>query len=90
MAIQQIKAIGFVHNGKKYVFKVFQFGNNLIVEPYLNGKPANCYSYSVRLDITNSKDWEYHYGNNPPFTELIRIAKDDIRKGYGIRKPIMP
>lgn len=90
MAIQFIKAIGFVHNGKKYVFKVFQFGNNLIVKPYLNGKPVSCYSYSVRVDSTNIKDWEYYYGNIPPYVKLIEFAIGDIQKGYGIMKAIMP
>jgi hypothetical protein len=90
MSIKLIKAVGFAHNSKNYVIKVFQVGNNLIARAYLNGMPANCCSYSVKMDSIIMGSWVYYFGNVPPYVQLIKYAIADIRSGNGIRKDIIP
>jgi len=90
MLEKEISAIGFAHNGKNYVIKVIQIGNKYTVIPYLNGMEASYYSYSVVVDSLIIDTWKNHYGNEPPYVRLIEIVKQDIQKGYGVRKDIKP
>jgi hypothetical protein len=86
MLEKQIVSNSFNHNRKNCDVKIFQVGNNYIIKSYLNGVEINSYSCPV-LDITNRKDWEYHYGDKPPYVRLMEIAIDDIEKGNGLKKP---
>jgi hypothetical protein len=89
MAEKEIEAIGFDHNSINYVIKVFQVGFKYIVEPYLNGRKASIYSYSVEVDSTNREDWENLHGSKLPYARLIEIVKTDIQESNGMKKEIV-
>ena len=84
MSENAIETFGFDHNEKHYVIKVFQVGFEYIVKPYRNNMEASYYSYSAK--VGNVKDWEYLYGNKPPYVRLVELAELDIKEGYGLRK----
>ena len=80
-----IETIGFYHNGKHYMIKVFQVGFKYTVKSYLNNKEANSYTYSVRVGEVEMKDWKFQHGNKSPFIHMVEIAMDDIKNGFGIK-----
>ena len=79
-----IETFGFDHNSKHYVIKVFQVGFRYIVKSYFNNKEANSYTYFVRVD--EMEDWKYLYGNKPHYIQMVKIAMDDIKNGFGIKR----
>jgi len=82
--MEEKEALGFDHNGKHYVIKVFQVGNKYTVEPFLNDMPASYYSYSVEVDDIDT--WKNLYGSKPPYVRLVEIVELDIKEGHGLRK----
>jgi len=88
MQEKEILSENFKHKGKIYVVKVFQIGNKYTVRSFLNGVAANICSYSVELDCLVTDNWENQYGSQLFYEPLIRLAKEDIKKGYGIKRDI--
>jgi len=84
MSKMEIVTRGFDHNDKHYVIKVFQVGNKYIAVPYLNGRVAIPYPYSV--EVGNTDDWVFNYGNKPPCVRLLEIVALDIKEGNGLKK----
>jgi len=84
MLEKELVSYGFDHEGRNYVIKIFQVGRKFVVKPYLNNMAANCITYSV--EVKNMDDWQYHYGDKPPYARLLEMVEDDIKAGFGIKR----
>ncbi len=69
----------FTHNGKEYEVRIASDGYTFHVRTFLNGKPANGYTYSV--DVLTQDDAHMSNAQVNPVEELIKIAKSDVTNG---------
>ena len=68
----------FLHNGKEYETRIISDGETIRIKVFQNGKPANGYSYSVRLDV--AFDLKQMIGIDG-IKDLIDTAKNDVIVG---------
>ncbi len=75
--MNNFKSIPFEFEGKSYEIRVVSDGTTIIVRAFLNGHPANGYSYSVDLptavDITRQLRID-------PVQNLIETAIRDVKE----------
>jgi hypothetical protein len=79
-----VETIHYSYDGKCYEIKVCKNNNGFSIRTLLNGKPANCFSYSINFtDFIGlvSHIWD---SKIDPFKRLVEAAKSDIKDGYGI------
>lgn len=69
----------FIHKGNKYEIRVVSDGHTIRVRCFLNGKPANGYSYAV--EIPAQIDANMNNGVFNPVEELIKTAEYDVKNG---------
>jgi hypothetical protein len=71
-----VKAVAFTYDERDYEVRVVELGDTFVVRAFLDGEPANGYSYLVasttRLDIKHSLGIS-------AADHLIAIAESDIR-----------
>ena len=73
-----LDTIKYDYHGKNYEIRILQVTNGYIVRAFLNGKPANGYSYSVDFYTQIEFEW---IKNSSVYSHLIEIAKQDIASG---------
>ena len=74
--MQLLKAVPFSFEGRNYEVRVFAATGRYEVRAFLDGKPANGYSYFVdevtNLDVATTRGY-------PAYEHLIELAKSDIQ-----------
>ncbi|MCI2245724.1 hypothetical protein L3067_14035 [Xanthomonas sp. PPL568] len=69
----------FDHNGKKYEVRSASDGCTIRVRAFLDGKPANGYTYQV--EISTQIDAVMSGSAVNPARDLIEIAISDVKRG---------
>jgi hypothetical protein len=69
----------FQHDGKEYEIRVASDGHTIHVRAFLNGKPANGYTYSV--EVLTQVDAKMSDALVNPIEELIKTATSDVKNG---------
>lgn len=69
----------FEHNGKKYEIRSVSDGHKVRLRAFLDGKPANGYTYAV--EILTQVDAKMSGSIADPIAELIETAINDVKSG---------
>jgi hypothetical protein len=69
----------FEHSGKEYEIRIVSEGHTTHVRAFLDGKPANGYSYSV--EHIPEIDIPQYNSSSSPVKELIETAISDVKNG---------
>jgi hypothetical protein len=74
MEVKHVKSFEF--DGKQYEIYSIRDGDRITIKAFVDGSPANGYSYNV--DYLTRISFEQKFGYNP-VDNLIASAEDDIR-----------
>jgi hypothetical protein len=69
----------FDHDGKTYEIRIASDGHTIRIRAFLNGKPANGYTYSV--EVLTQVDAQMSGALIDPIEELIKTAISDVKNG---------
>lgn len=69
----------FDHNGKIYEIRIASDGHTIRIRAFLNGKPANGYTYSV--EVLTQVDAQLSGTLVNPIEELIETAIAEVKSG---------
>ena len=67
----------FNHDGKEYEIRIASDGHTIHIRAFLNGKPANGYTYSVEV-LTKA---EISGTSINPYEQLVETAITDVKNG---------
>jgi len=79
-----VEKIPYTCKGKDYEIVVKKVINGFLIRPFLNGKPANCYTYSVDFtEYIGLVDLKWN-SKEDIFNKLLNSVKSDLNNGFGI------
>lgn len=67
----------FNHDGKEYEIRIASDGHTIHIRAFLNGKPANGYTYSV--EVSTQVDSQMTGALSNPIEELIKTAIANVK-----------